>query len=147
MIPSTMSLRTAIQFLLLLISAAFITAQSIATQPQPCIVESQPNPIAKQYPDLPTGTLNMTLLIIPIPLTTARKLVPAKWPILEHAYRALIPSLARNSYPVLVQGGIDHDIGLEALDIHLPDFSVSSPSSPSSSSLLDSVSLTPRGVV
>ncbi|KAH8908509.1 hypothetical protein BR93DRAFT_489376 [Coniochaeta sp. PMI_546] len=108
--------------LLLLVFPILVTSQPVVHSP-PCTVESQPNPIAKQYPNLPTGTLNTTVLIIQIPLKVARQIVPRQWPILEHVYRALIPNLPRDVYPVFVQAGLDHDIGLAALDIHLPDFS------------------------
>ncbi|CAN8095532.1 unnamed protein product [Discula destructiva] len=87
-----------------------------------CTTSSQPNTIAQQYPDTPTGTLNATLAIIPIPLDTARQLIPPQYAILEGAYRALLPSFPEGMYPVLMQAGLDHDIQLAAYDIRVPDF-------------------------
>lgn len=89
-----------------------------------CSSQSRPNPISEQYPDAPTGTLNTTLLVIPIPYETARQMVPAQWGILKHAYHALLPEFPRNMYPVVLQAGLDHDIQLLSLGIQVPDFTV-----------------------
>ncbi|PSR85798.1 hypothetical protein BD289DRAFT_482497 [Coniella lustricola] len=83
---------------------------------------SQPNPIAQEYAQDVTGTLNATLAIVPIPLSTARELVPSQWTILEDAYRALLPAFPEGMYPVLMQAGLDHDIQLAAYDISVADF-------------------------
>lgn len=97
-----------------------ITAQDVCNN-----TSSQPNPIAQQYPDVPTGTFNTTLAIVPIPLETARQLIPAQFAILEGAYRALLPSFPADMYPVVMQAGLDHDIQLPAYSITIPDFQVS----------------------
>lgn len=97
---------------------------SIAAQ-DTCTTTSQPNPIAQQYADTPTGTLNTTMAIVPIPLDTARRIVPAQHAILEDAYRALMPDFPEGMYPVLVTAGLDHDIQLAALSINVQDFQVS----------------------
>lgn len=86
---------------------------------------SQPNPIAQQYADTPTGTLNATLAIVPIPLATARKVIPSRFSILENAYRTLLPDFPADMYPVLMQAGLDHDIQLAAYNISVEDFQVS----------------------
>lgn len=90
-----------------------------------CTTSSAPNPIAQEYPDAPTGTLNGTLAIIPIPLATARQLIPAQYNILEGAYRALLPSFPDGMYPVLLQAVLDHDIQVASMNINVPDFQVS----------------------
>lgn len=90
-----------------------------------CETSSQPNPIAQQYPDAPTGTFNATLAILPISLDTARQLIPPQYAILEGAYRALLPNFPEGMYPVLMQAGLDHDIQVASLDISVPDFQVS----------------------
>lgn len=90
-----------------------------------CASSSQPNPIAQQYPNAPTGTLNATLAIMPISLDTARQLIPPKYTILENAYRALLPDFPEGMYPVIMQAGLDHDIQLAAYGISIPDFQVS----------------------
>ncbi|KAI3391916.1 hypothetical protein diail_6618 [Diaporthe ilicicola] len=87
-----------------------------------CTTSSQPNPIAQQYADTPTGTLNTTLAIVPIPLATARKIVPSQHAILEGAYRSLMPDFPADMYPVLATAGLDHDIQLAALSINIQDF-------------------------
>lgn len=86
---------------------------------------SQPNPIAQQYPNAPTGTFNATLAILPIPIDTARQLIPPQYAILEGAYRSLLPSFPEGMYPVLMQAGLDHDIQLASMNFKLPDFQVS----------------------
>lgn len=90
-----------------------------------CTTSSQPNPIAQQYPNTPSGTFNATLAILPIPIDTARKLIPAQYAILEGAYRELLPSFPEGMYPVLMQAGLDHDIQLPVANFSLPDFQVS----------------------
>ncbi|POS78829.1 hypothetical protein DHEL01_v202788 [Diaporthe helianthi] len=87
-----------------------------------CSTSSQPNPIAQQYPDLPTGTLNTTMAIVPIPLDTARGIIPQQYAILEGAYRALMPDFPAGMYPAFVTAALDHDIQLAALSIRIPDF-------------------------
>jgi hypothetical protein len=69
--------------------------------------------------------LNATLLIVPIPLATARRLIPARYGILERAYRSVLPAdFPADMYPLLVQAAHDHDVQLKAYDITLDDFSV-----------------------
>ncbi|KAJ4425232.1 hypothetical protein N0V82_000042 [Gnomoniopsis sp. IMI 355080] len=87
-----------------------------------CATSSQPNPIAQQYPDAPTGTLNATIAIMPISLDKAKQLIPPQYAILEHAYRALLPDFPEGMYPVMMQAGLDHDIQLAAFGISIPDF-------------------------
>lgn len=63
------------------------------------------------YPDLPTGTLNMTITVIPIPLNVARSMIPIEYPILTSAYLSLLPSSwSKDSYPLIVESRFDHDI-------------------------------------
>ncbi|KAL2269697.1 hypothetical protein VTJ83DRAFT_1881 [Remersonia thermophila] len=81
------------------------------------------NPLAERFPNNATGVLNATLAIIPIPLETARRLIPSQWSILEHAYRALLPDFPEGMYPVMLQAAHDHDVQLRAYGITLDDFS------------------------
>lgn len=90
-----------------------------------CTTNSLPNPIARAYPNAPTGTFNATLAVVPIPLARARQLIPSQYAILEGAYRALLPDFPDGMYPVLMQAGLDHDIQVAALNFKLPDFQVS----------------------
>lgn len=93
-----------------------------STSQDTCSTASQPNPIAQHYADTPTGTLNATLAIVPIPLATARQIIPSRYAILENAYRTLLPDFPADMYPVLMQAGLDHDIQLAAYNISVPDF-------------------------
>lgn len=100
---------------------------SFASAVTSCVNYDSPNPIASQYPDFATGTLNGTVMIVPIPLEEARALIPDKWPILETAYRSLLPHFPEGMYPMMASGVHDHDINLpEVFNATLPDFSVCS---------------------
>ncbi|WYZ36196.1 hypothetical protein EsH8_XI_000079 [Colletotrichum jinshuiense] len=100
-----------------------VQAQTTAVQivPSTCTTVDQLNPISKQYPSNVTGLLNVTMAIIPIPLTTARQIILPQYGILENAYKSLIPNFSPSMYPVLVQAVYDHDIQFR--DFKFPDFS------------------------
>lgn len=110
---------TAVATLLLSSLLLNILAQDV------CATSSQPNPIAQQYPNAPTGTLNATLAIMPISLDQARQIIPSQYAILENAYRSLLPDFPEGMYPVIMQAGLDHDIQLAAYGINVGDFQVS----------------------
>lgn len=123
-----MSTSTTIRLVFLLFAEA-VFAGSSPSRPHPptpvlknCTVESQPSPLLKEHLKDVAGTINMTHLIIPAPLNEIRRIAPKEWRILEHAYRALLLDFLKGHYPVLVQGGLDHDVGIAALGIHIPDF-------------------------
>ncbi|KAF7195211.1 hypothetical protein HII31_03417 [Pseudocercospora fuligena] len=86
-----------------------------------CISESQPNPIRNTYPNDVTGTINGTTVIVPIPYSVARSVVPSQYGILTKAYEELIPGFPKDMYPAVFQGLLDHDVGLGPL-IRIPDF-------------------------
>ena len=90
-----------------------------------CATYDQPNPLADLFPNNATGVLNATLAIIPIPLETARRLIPPQYGILERAYRSLLPDFPKGMYPVLIQAAHDHDVQFRAYGITIDDFSVS----------------------
>ena len=87
-----------------------------------CLSVDQPNPIASIYPNNATGTLNGTIAVIPISLRLARQLIPPQYGILEHAYRALLPSFPQGMYPAIIQAVHDHDV--QAFGYKIDDFSV-----------------------
>lgn len=89
-----------------------------------CTSRDLQNPIATIFPNNATGVLNATLVIVPISLGAARRLIPAQYGILEHAYRSLLPDFPEGMYPMLVQAAHDHDIQLRSYGITLEDFSV-----------------------
>jgi hypothetical protein len=99
---------------------------STAKTPSECFSYSQPNPIASQYPGNITGTVNATLVLLPIPFSLARSIIPAKYAILKDAYRSLLPNFPEDQYPAMLQMIRDHDIRYQGINA-LQDFSVSSP--------------------
>ncbi|KAJ4298870.1 hypothetical protein N0V90_004113 [Kalmusia sp. IMI 367209] len=86
-----------------------------------CTSVDQPNPIASIYPNNATGTLNGTVAVIPISLKLARQLIPPQYGILEHAYRALLPTFPQGMYPAIVQAVHDHEV--QAFGYKIDDFS------------------------
>ncbi|RYP23564.1 hypothetical protein DL765_001078 [Monosporascus sp. GIB2] len=88
-----------------------------------CVTHSSPNPHALNYPNFISGNLNGTTLIVPIPLTTARDVIPSQYGIMEHAYRALLPTFPEGMYPMMAVGVHDHDLQFPAYGIHPADFS------------------------
>ncbi|KAH7417268.1 hypothetical protein BKA64DRAFT_295493 [Cadophora sp. MPI-SDFR-AT-0126] len=88
----------------------------------PASKESAPNPIADTYPNGITGTFNSTLFVVPIPYKLARSLIPKEWNINKKAYRELLPGFPKDSYPLVIRSGVDHDVGLKAIDFKVDDF-------------------------
>jgi hypothetical protein len=62
--------------------------------------DSSPNPIATLYPNDVTGTINGTLVVIPISYDLARSIIPAQYNILKEAYKSQLPGFPHDSYPV-----------------------------------------------
>jgi hypothetical protein len=111
-------------------SSYFVSALPNEAVLDVCQTHDQPNPIASLYPNNATGTLNGTVAIIPISLDLARSIIPPQYRILEHAYRALLPTFPKDMYPAVIQALHDHEV--QAFGYLIPDFSVSfsSPRSP-----------------
>ncbi|KIH87932.1 hypothetical protein SPBR_05116 [Sporothrix brasiliensis 5110] len=114
---------------LLALIVALVAAVSLSAAPPACTPLDQPNPIANDYPYNATGLLNVTLAVIPIPLSFARTLIPPQWPILVHVYQALFAALGVSEevfppdhYPLMVQAGLDHDIQMAAYKLSISDF-------------------------
>lgn len=84
-----------------------------------------PNQHSQSYPDLITGNLNGTTLIVPISLEIAQEVIPDEYEIAEQAYRELLPSFPDGMYPMVAQIVHDHDIRVYSLNTSLADFSVS----------------------
>jgi hypothetical protein len=87
-----------------------------------CTSVDQPNPLASIYPNNATGTLNGTVAVLPISLKLARQLIPPQYGILEHAYRALLPTFPQGMYPAIVQSVHDHEV--QAFGYKIDDFTV-----------------------
>jgi hypothetical protein len=118
-ITMTVALHCSVVGLLLFVST-FVTrsaAQDAGTS------LDQPNPIAQRYPNVVSGNLNGTTMIVPIPLAMARQLIP--YPILDQSYRSLLPSFPADMYPMMVSAKHDHDLQLPAYNVTVPDFTVS----------------------
>jgi len=71
------------------------------SQPGVCVSQSQPNPIAAQFPHLTTGTVNGTLAILPVSYALARSLVPAQYPLLD-SYKRWLPNFPQGMFPVRI---------------------------------------------
>jgi hypothetical protein len=107
-------------------SSSYFTLLSVVAQEPAqdvCQTHDLPNPIASLYPNNATGTLNGTVVLIPISLELARSIIPPQYRILEHAYRALLPSFPEGMYPAVLQALHDHEV--QAFGYKIPDFSVS----------------------
>lgn len=87
--------------------------------------ESSANPIAKLWPNDISGNLNGTTMIVPIPLSTAREVIPEQYGILEDAWREWLPSFPSDMYPMMAVAVHDHDLQFPAYNVSPPDFSVS----------------------
>ena len=72
-------------------------------------IQSLPNPLTTRK-NFITGTINGSVIVLPIPYTTARSLVPAQYPILRKQIRAWLPSLPANQYPLIMNIDLFHDI-------------------------------------
>ncbi|KAI1414487.1 hypothetical protein F5Y13DRAFT_178779 [Hypoxylon sp. FL1857] len=100
------------------------SSQHIISSPQDaCVSQDSPNGHAQQYPDLVSGNLNGTTLIVPISLETARQVIPKEYGIVEEAYRELLPSFPAGIYPMMAQIVHDHDVQLPVYNASLADFS------------------------
>lgn len=66
---------------------------------QTCVVESLPDPLVNtSYPF--TGTVNGTVVILPISYKLARSIIPAEFPILTMQIEAWLPWFPKDQYPV-----------------------------------------------
>ncbi|KAF2667558.1 hypothetical protein BT63DRAFT_295021 [Microthyrium microscopicum] len=97
------------KFLLTALLAGFVAADAHDERAK-CISQSQPNPIWDVYPGNITGTINSTIAILPIPYSLARSIIPAKYTILKNAYQSLLPHLAHDMYPAVLQTVRDHEV-------------------------------------
>ncbi|KAI1469821.1 uncharacterized protein F4812DRAFT_304318 [Daldinia caldariorum] len=110
-------------FILSIIQTASSSQRELPLSQDLCVSQDFPNQHAQQYPTLVSGNLNGTILIVPIPLDTARQIIPKEYGIIENAYRTLLPSFPDGMYPMMAQIVHDHDLQLPAYNASLPDFS------------------------
>ena len=77
--------------------AAFLASASIDTTNN-----SQPNPIAKTFPNMTTGTINGSFVVLPINYSVARAIIPSQYGILKQSIKAVLPFFPEDRYPVRV---------------------------------------------
>ncbi|MCJ1401129.1 hypothetical protein MMC11_004341 [Xylographa trunciseda] len=100
--------------------AAAVPVSSPSATSLSCQTQSQPNPIAAEYPTLTTGTINGTVAVLPIEYTLARSIIPSQYPILN-GYQQLLPGFPADKYPLIIESVLDHDV--QSNGITIPDFS------------------------
>lgn len=61
---------------------------------------SQPNPIARSFPQSATGTINSTTAVIPIDFAVARTIIPKQYAILKNSIYQTLPCFPKDKYPV-----------------------------------------------
>ena len=75
--------------------AAFLASASTDTTNN-----SQPNPIAKTFPNMTTGTINGSFVVLPLDYDVARAIVPSRFGILRRSIKAVLPFFPEDKYPV-----------------------------------------------
>ena len=75
--------------------AAFLASASTDTTNN-----SQPNPIAQTFPNMTTGTINGSFVVLPLDYGVARAIVPSKYGILRQSIKAVLPFFPEDKYPV-----------------------------------------------
>ena len=75
--------------------AAFLASANTSTTNN-----SQPNPIAKTFPNMTTGTINGSFVVLPLDYNLARTIIPRKYGILKQSIKAVLPFFAEDKYPV-----------------------------------------------
>ncbi|MCJ1394046.1 hypothetical protein MMC18_006924 [Xylographa bjoerkii] len=112
-----------LELLWLALGVPFVTAapvSSLFATSLSCQTQSQPNPIAAEYPTLTTGTINGTVAVLPIEYALARSIIPSQYLILN-GYKRLLPGFPADKYPLIIESVLDHDI--QSNGITIPDFS------------------------
>ena len=92
--PSVQSIVSALSFL------APLAAGQIGGVCEPLI--SQNNPISTKFTTQTTGTINSTIIVIPVNYTQARAVIPSQYPILTKQYQQWMPNLGDDQYPVRI---------------------------------------------
>ena len=75
--------------------AAFLASVSTETTNN-----SQPNPLAFTFPNMTTGTINASYVILPLEYNAARAIIPSKYGILSESIKAVLPFFPKDKYPV-----------------------------------------------
>ena len=75
--------------------AAFLASASTDTTNH-----SQPNPLAKTFPNMTTGTINGSFVVLPLDYSVARTIIPSKYGILKQSIKAILPFFPEDKYPV-----------------------------------------------
>lgn len=77
--------------------AAFLASASTDTTNN-----SQPNPIAKTFPNMTTGTINGSFVVLPLDYSVARAIIPTQYGILRQSIKAILPFFPEDKYPVRI---------------------------------------------
>ena len=95
----------------LLLPLTLLTTATLAQIGGTCpdTITSAANPLANRKNYI-TGTTNGTTIVLPIALSAARSIIPADYKILKDQYKAWLPSLGANQYPMILQMDLFHDI-------------------------------------
>lgn len=91
--------------------AAFLASASTDTTNN-----SQPNPIARKFPNMTTGTINGSFVVLPLDYSVARAIIPSQYGILRQSIKAALPSFPEDKYPVRnpehLQAAVIFDTGM-----------------------------------
>lgn len=98
--------------------AAFLASASTSTTNN-----SQPNPIAKTFPNMTTGTINGSFVVLPLDYSVARTIIPRKYGILKQSIKTVLPFFPEDKYPLILSTQIDHSV--QTFGVSIPDFSSS----------------------
>lgn len=61
---------------------------------------SQQNPITKTFPNMTTGTINGSFVVLPLDYDVARAIIPSIYGILRQSIKAVLPFFPEDKYPV-----------------------------------------------
>ena len=75
--------------------AAFLASVSVDTTNN-----SLPNPIARTFANMTTGTINGSFVVLPLDYSVARAIIPSKYGILRKSIKAVLPFFPEHKYPV-----------------------------------------------
>ncbi|UNI22357.1 hypothetical protein JDV02_008253 [Purpureocillium takamizusanense] len=101
--------------------SVLLPRQALDTSPTQS--QMKPHGDLEQYRKYVTGNLNGTTLIVPIPLTRAREILPKEYEFLDGAaWQSMLPDFPSDKYPLMVTAVYDHDVGSKGYGVSTSDF-------------------------